>query len=120
LAKPGVSLCLAQQTVNWNLKGAKFVKEITMATPPRKPYEVDISWFDESKTDDCKIDERRNREGISYGVPCRICEMIFCRIRVTWRYCNKCKMAFCEGEHGSFDTSNNLWLCVQCKKHVYT
>jgi hypothetical protein len=43
---------------------------------------------------------------------CRICHDAFRRIRETLRYCDKCKNAFCEGEHGTFAYGHGT--CVAC------
>jgi len=66
---------------------------------------VDLSAFDPERDDQVKI-------GAGYWVPCRICEEIFLRVRLTARYCNTCKRAFCEGEHGSF-AGRGPGVCVQ-------
>jgi len=57
-----------------------------------------------------------DKDKISDGlwVPCRICEQIFMRVRLTARYCNTCGRAFCEGERGSF-TGRGPAVCVQCR-----
>lgn len=46
------------------------------------------------------------------AVPCRICEVVFKRLRLTLRYCNSCGTAFCEGEHGSF--AAGVGTCIRC------
>lgn len=43
-------------------------------------YTVDLSAYDERNTDRQKIEN-------GVGVPCRICDAVFRRIRITWRYC---------------------------------
>lgn len=45
-------------------------------------------------------------------VPCRICEEVFGRIRLTWRFCIKCHQGFCQGEHGTFGSGPGF-----CLKH---
>ncbi len=71
-----------------------------------EPYQIDLSDFDESYSDEAKI-----RDGL--GVPCRICVDAFRRIRVTWRYCATCHKGFCEGEHGNF-ARGGRGCCVIC------
>jgi len=44
---------------------------------------------------------------------CYICEEIFKRKRETYRYCNICGEAFCEGEHGTFE-GKKMGICVRC------
>jgi len=75
-----------------------------MSGPP-----VDLGPFDPNNTDRDKI--------MSAGawVPCRICEEVFLRVRLTARYCNTCSRAFCEGEHGSF-AGRGPAVCVQCHR----
>ncbi len=73
------------------------------------PYQIDMSEYDEIDTDEAKI----KRE---IGVPCRLCDSVFCRIRITWRYCSYCHKGFCEGEHGSFAGKGRAW-CIQCGGH---
>jgi hypothetical protein len=75
-----------------------------------QPYIVDLSAYDDDNNDELKI-----AEGI--GVPCRICDSVFRRIRVTWRYCAACHHGFCEGEHGSF-ARGGRGTCVQCGPHA--
>lgn len=59
---------------------------------------VDLTGWSENQArdDKKKIDED------DLWVPCRICQEVFLRIRLTSRYCNTCGRAFCEGEHGNF------------------
>lgn len=73
-------------------------------------YPVDISAFDEEHTDRKKIED-------GAAVPCRICEAVFRRIRLTWRYCASCEQGFCEGEHGTF-ARGGRGSCVQCGPHA--
>lgn len=73
-----------------------------------KPYDVDLSKYDKSHEDKEKIGE-------GFAVPCRICEEVFSRIRLTWRYCEDCGRAFCEGEHGTF-AFHNRGRCLQHEK----
>jgi hypothetical protein len=68
---------------------------------------ADYGPFDQKKTDKKKIDA-----GIA--VPCRICLDIFGRLRITSRYCMKCKKGFCEGEHGNFPLGGKVGKCVRC------
>jgi hypothetical protein len=72
---------------------------------------IDVSEFEESKTDQDKI--------LNDGawVPCRICWEMFLRLTLTARYCNDCKRAFCESEHGSF-TGRGGGICVRCFNKV--
>ena len=74
-----------------------------------EPYSVDLSNYDSSHTDREKIEN-------GTGVPCRICDSVFRRIRITWRYCAECNRGFCEGEHGSF-ARGGRGTCVQCGPH---
>ena len=46
-------------------------------------------------------------------VPCRICEEVFARVRLTVRYCDTCERVLCEGEHGSF-VGRGAAVCVRC------
>lgn len=71
---------------------------------------VDLSPFDKDNNDKAKIGE-------GLWVPCRICENMFKRIRLTLRYCNNCGVGFCEGEHGTFEGKRGGY-CVQCRKKV--
>ena len=43
---------------------------------------------------------------------CWVCRDIFARRRQTMRYCEHCKRAFCEGEHGNF--SHRVGSCIVC------
>lgn len=55
------------------------------------------------------------KEKIENGqwVNCTICETIFKRKRETKRYCYHCGIAFCEGEHGTFE-GKKVAACVRC------
>lgn len=77
------------------------------------PWTVDLSDFDPQETDEAKILRQPN----STGVPYRICEKVFRRVRVTWRYCASCHKGFCEGEHGSFAIGGR-GTCVQYGTHA--
>ena len=66
----------------------------------------DYSPFNRERTDKAKL------TGDGTPVPCRICLNAFRRIRLTFRYCDKCEAAFCEGEHGNF--AHGRGRCVQC------
>lgn len=75
---------------------------------------IDLLPFDKNKPDDVKIDE-------GYWVPCRICQNAFRRITLTRTYCNSCKVGFCNGNHGNFQTTKIgqsgykvQGRCVQC------
>jgi len=49
------------------------------------------------------------------AVPCRTCEEVFGRETITFRYCMHCKMAFCEGVHGSYSrVGKAIGVCVTC------
>ncbi len=48
------------------------------------------------------------------AVPCRLCEAAFRRLRLTMRYCAKCRKGFCEGEHGNFAPRGGGATCVRC------
>lgn len=67
----------------------------------------DLSDYDEEHNDQTKIIDD------DAWVPCRICKEIFLRVRLTARYCNSCKRAFCEGEHGNFAGAKG-GVCVRC------
>ncbi len=69
--------------------------------------ELDLRSFDREHNDEKKIADDR-------WVPCRICEDFFFRVRLTMRYCEICKRAFCEGEHGS--VTGHTTICVQCHR----
>jgi hypothetical protein len=71
---------------------------------------IDYSPYDESNTDEAKINA-----GIA--VPCRLCENAFRRLTVTMRYCKLCHKGFCEGVHGNFSV-REFGRCVQCGPHV--
>ncbi len=73
-------------------------------------YKVDLSAYDSKHNDRQKIEE-------GSAVPCRICENVFRRIRLTWRYCADCNQGFCEGEHGTF-ARGGRGSCVQCGPHA--
>lgn len=73
-------------------------------------HEVDVSSFDEEEKDNEKI-------AAGYLVPCRICEIVFARIRLTWRFCADCGKAFCDGEHGRFVNGRQAY-CIHCWKNV--
>jgi hypothetical protein len=68
---------------------------------------ADYSAYNDSDNDEHKIDNKK------HIVPCRICLDIYARVRLTLRYCNSCKRAFCEGEHGNF-TGRGPAVCVRC------
>ncbi len=59
-----------------------------------------------------------DKEIISKGewADCYICKNVFLRLRKTKRYCNTCKTAFCEGEHGSF-SGGTVGVCVLCNSN---
>ena len=69
--------------------------------------EIDLRCFDEQDDDERKISN-------DHWVPCRICEEMFLRVRLTMRYCNICKRGFCEGEHGF--AGRGPAVCVQCHR----
>ena len=56
-------------------------------------------------SDKTEIEEKKR-------VPCRICENVLRRKRETLRYCAKCELGACEGEHGNF--AFNRFTCVIC------
>lgn len=62
---------------------------------------------------DSPIENDAARIGAGDWVSCRICWDVFMRRRLTARYCNTCKRAFCEGEHGNF-TGRGGGVCVRC------
>jgi hypothetical protein len=70
-------------------------------------HKVDIGYYDLRRDDQLKIADDAT------WVPYRICQELFFRVRLTSRYCNICKRAFCEGEHGSF-ARRGPGVCVQC------
>jgi hypothetical protein len=53
----------------------------------------DLTPFDLADPDSAKI-----ARGLA--VPCRICEAVARRLRLTRRYCTCCERAFCGAEHG--------------------
>jgi hypothetical protein len=67
---------------------------------------VDLSDFDAGERDDVKI-------GRGVYVPCRICQEMFSRIRLTQMYCDTCKMGVCSGEHGQWTDGGKHVLCVR-------
>jgi hypothetical protein len=69
--------------------------------------EIDFRSFDALDDDEQKICNDR-------WVPCRICQEAFFRLRLTMRYCNTCKRAFCEGEHGF--AGRGPAVCIQCHR----
>ena len=73
-------------------------------------WAVDLSDYDPNDTDASKISR-------DMGVPSRIREKVFRRVRVPWRYCASCHKGFCEGEHGSFAIGGR-GTCVQCGTHA--
>jgi hypothetical protein len=73
-------------------------------------WQVDLSDYNDADTDEAKIAR-------SVGVPCRICESVFRRVRITWRYCAWCHKGFCEGEHGTFAIGGR-GSCIQCGRHA--
>ncbi len=66
---------------------------------------TDLSGWSKENSDQEKIKGRA-------FVPCRICEAVFQRIRLTRMYCDECKMAFCQGEHGTH--WRKRFVCVAC------
>jgi hypothetical protein len=69
---------------------------------------TDLEEFNPSHNDKAKITDET-------WVPCRICQEVFLRIRLTARFCNTCSRAFCEGEHGNF-AGRGPAVCVQCHR----
>ena len=59
---------------------------------------------------DGETDEQKIKKNI--WVPCRICERIFNRVRLTALYCYECREGICEGEHGRFHQNKNRFLCI--------
>lgn len=74
--------------------------------------QVDIGAFDNERKDDVKIGANERY------VPCRICQEMFNRIRLTQLYCYECKRAVCNGEHGQWFVKGNHVLCVRCRQAV--
>ena len=66
---------------------------------------TDLTGWNAEKDDKKKIADGR------LFVPCRICEAVLQRIRLTRIYCQHCKMAFCTGEHGLW---RDVFVCVIC------
>jgi hypothetical protein len=62
-----------------------------------------------------KLSDKERIDNAGEWCPCRICEMMFRRIRLSLRYCQGCEQAFCEGEHGSFAYGHGK--CVICGAH---
>jgi hypothetical protein len=65
--------------------------------------------YDRDRTDQAKIIDHA-------AVPCRICEAVFQRLRLTMRSCDSCGMGFCEGEHGN-SAGGAHGVCVRCNEH---
>lgn len=65
---------------------------------------ADFSDWNPRRTDKAKIER-------DIFIPCRICEELFRRIRLTKRYCQECRKGYCEGEHGIL---RNRGLCLVC------
>lgn len=63
----------------------------------KEEYPIHFGPFEEGET----TDDKAIIDG-GGPVPCRICEEVFGRMRLTWRYCAVCHEGFCEGEHGTF------------------
>ncbi len=70
---------------------------------------------DNIDTDDFNKECDDKEKVADFWVPCRICQEVFLRIRLTKRYCATCKRAFCEGEHGNF-AGRGVAVCVQCHR----
>lgn len=71
---------------------------------------ADLTPWDPQQDDKTKTDQ-----GIA--VPCRLCESVFGRLRLTLRYCSSCRRGFCEGEHGSVSVAGPFafrGVCVRC------
>jgi hypothetical protein len=66
----------------------------------------DVTPFDLADPDSAKI-----ARGLA--VPCRICETIARRIRLTRRYCTCCERAFCGAEHGGLALGGR-GSCIEC------
>jgi hypothetical protein len=66
----------------------------------------DLAPFDLVDPDSAKI-----ARGLA--VPCRICEAVARRRRLTRRYCACCERAFCEAEHGGVAPSGR-GSCIEC------
>jgi hypothetical protein len=69
----------------------------------------DLGDYDRKNTDKDKIQKDAT------WLPCRICKVVYLRVRLTARYCNTCERAFCEGEHGSFG-GGGPGVCIRCYK----
>lgn len=69
--------------------------------------EIHLGAYTDTRNDRQLIDE----DGV--WVPCRICEDVFRRLRLTARYCATCNQGFCEGEHGSFGPTPGRGRCLR-------
>jgi len=74
-----------------------------------------VDW--RSFADNDRPRDKSDKDIIAGGgvVPCRICDSMFGRLRLTKRYCGKCFNGFCEGEHGTFSQGRGAY-CVQCEE----
>ncbi len=70
----------------------------------------DVSEYNPHNTDEQKILN-------DVAVPCRICEAVFLRLRLTMRYCAWYHKGFCEDEHGTF-AIRGRGSCVKCGHHA--
>ena len=67
----------------------------------------DLGDFDENHDDRAKIlDDHK-------AVPCRICEHVFGRLRLTWIFCIDCNQGICDGEHGRQVPHSRITKCIR-------
>jgi len=69
-------------------------------------WNQDLSDFDEANNDRVKIEKK-------LAVPCRTCEHIFGRLRLTWIFCVHCNKGVCMGEHGLQKPNSRITKCVE-------
>ena len=71
---------------------------------------TDVRPFDPTDPDRVKIER-------GMAVPCRMCERLFHRVRLSRRYCACCDRAFCEEEHGG-TALGGRGSCIECGGHA--
>lgn len=71
---------------------------------------VNMSNWDSNNNDQEKIG------AFKHYVPCRLCQEMFHRIRLTQYFCGTCKRGICEGEHGMWygKGARGVPQCVYC------
>jgi hypothetical protein len=66
---------------------------------------ADVTDFDENNNDRSKIDK-------GHPVPCKLCEHVFGRLRLTWVYCIQGNHGFRIGEHGQIVPNSRISKCI--------